>query len=141
MDTNNTSCVYLPTSHQKVVFAAMSKKTFFLREFIVKFVLEQNCTPTCAFMMFSYFLLDTINRTGLINATNALILKSDELWVFGPISDGVACEIELAKSLQLPIKCFDIAMEEGISFLEIPLDKAQVEDDAIKARLLMLQKS
>jgi len=96
-----------PTRHS-VVFAAMSKRNFFLREHIVKFILEKGHTPTCAFMMFSYFLLDTVDRKLLIEANNDLIKRSDELWVFGEISDGVIEEIKLAQKMKLPIRYFCI---------------------------------
>ncbi len=90
-----------------IVFAAMSKELFFLREHIVKFILEEGYTPMSAFMMYSYFLLDTIDRKALIRANNDLIRHSDELWVFGPISDGVKAEIELATELKLPIRYYE----------------------------------
>ena len=95
-------------SFRKVVFAAMSKKSFYMREHIIKFVLEKGFTPTCAFMMYSYFLLDTVERDSLLSANNELIRRSDELWVFGPISDGVRCEIELATSLNKTINYFEL---------------------------------
>jgi hypothetical protein len=95
-------------TEKKVVFAAMSKNNFYLREHIVKFILEEDYSPTCAFMMFSYFLLDTVDRKDLIRANNDLIRRSDELWVFGEISDGVAEEIKLAKKLGQPIRFFEI---------------------------------
>lgn len=93
---------------RKVVFAAMSKNNFYLREHIIKFILEKGCTPTCAFMMFSYFLLDTVEKRSLISANNELIRRSDELWVFGEISDGVREEIRLADKLKKKILYFDI---------------------------------
>lgn len=89
---------------KKVVFAAMSKNNFYLREHIIKFILEKGYTPTCAFMMFSYFLLDTVDRQTLIDANNDLIRRSDELWVFGEISNGVKEEINLASTLNIPVK-------------------------------------
>jgi len=92
----------------RVVFAAMSKNNFYLREHIIKFILECDHTPTCAFMMFSYFLLDTVDRKRLIKANNDLIERSDELWVFGEISDGVEKEIGLAKKRNMPIYYYEI---------------------------------
>lgn len=86
----------------------MSKNTFYLREHIIRFILEQGYSPTCAFMMFSYFLLDTVDRKKLIRANNDLIRRSDELWVFGPASKGVREEIKLAKKLGLPISYFKV---------------------------------
>ena len=96
-------------TQRKVVFAAMSKKTFYLREHIIKYILEKGYTPTCAFMMFSYFLLDTVNRKTLIQANNDLIRRSDELWVFGEISDGVSEEVKLAKYIKMPIHYYTFA--------------------------------
>lgn len=104
------------STSQKVVFAAMGKQNFYLREHIVKFILEQGYTPTCAFMMFSYFLLDTVDRQALIRANNDLIRRSDELWVFGELSDGVREEISLATKLDIPIKFFTIG-KDGQSFI------------------------
>ena len=103
----------------RVVFAAMSKRNFFLREHIVKFVLQKGYTPSCAFMMYSYFLLDTVDRQSLISANNALITRSDELWVFGEISDGVTEEVKLERSLNLPVKYFDICIDPACDFVEI----------------------
>jgi len=59
-------------------------------------------------MMFSYFLLDTVDRRALIDANNDLIRRSDELWVFGDISDGVKEELKLAEELVLPIRYFKL---------------------------------
>ena len=111
----------------KVVFAAMSKKSFYLREHIIKYILTLGYTPTCAFMMFSYFLLDTVDRQSLINANNELIRRSDELWVFGPISDGVREELKLAKSLNLPIKYFNCETP-SCAFTEISENEVTVEE-------------
>ena len=91
-----------------VVFAAMSKRNFYLREHIIKFILNEGHTPTSAFMMYSYYLLDTAERCNLIRANNDLIRRSDELWVFESISDGVQKEIDLAIELEMPIKYFKL---------------------------------
>lgn len=111
---------------RKVVFAAMSKRCFYLREHIIRFVLEQGYTPTCAFMMYSYFLLDTVERKALIQANNDLIARSDELWVFGDISDGVAEEIKLAVQLDLPVKFFS-AEATGKAFLAVREEEVALE--------------
>lgn len=115
-------------TERKVIFAAMSKRNFYLREHIIKFILEQGFTPTCAFMMFSYFLLDTVERRKLIRANNDLIKRSDELWVFGEISSGVQKEIDLAKSLGQKVKYFEIKRNAKIRFNEI----SESDDDSFK---------
>jgi len=93
----------------------MARENFCLREHIVKFILEQGFTPTSAFMMYSYFLLDAIERKSLIRANNELLLRSDELWVFGLVSDGVAEEIKLAKVANMPIHYFSVSNKPNCS--------------------------
>ncbi|MFC1649491.1 hypothetical protein ACFL2C_02120 [Patescibacteria group bacterium] len=112
------------TTKQKIIFAAMSKRNFFLREHIIKYILESGHTPMCAFMMYSYFLLDTVERKKLISANNDLIRRSDELWVFGDISDGVQQEINLATKLEMSIKYYEVT---GTKFENISSDLAQKE--------------
>jgi len=41
-------------------------------------------------------------------ANNNFIRISDEMWVFGPVSDGVLAEILLVKKANKPIKYFKI---------------------------------
>lgn len=96
------------STSKPIVFAAFSKRNFFWRDHIVKFILQQERVPICAFVMFGYFLADTLPREVLIDANNDLVRRADELWVFGEISDGVQAEIELARSLARPVKFFTI---------------------------------
>jgi hypothetical protein len=114
------------STQRKVVFAAMSKRNFYLREHVIKFILDSGHTPTCAFMMYSYFLLDTVDRDALICANNDLIRRSDELWVFGEVSNGVQAEISLADSLGRPVHYFRHGPSPS-HFLEIPSHDAARE--------------
>lgn len=116
------------STKRKVVFVAMSKRNFYLREHIIKFVLEKGFSPTCAFMMFSYFLLDTVDRKTLILANNDLIRRSDELWVFGLISDGVAEEVKLAQELGRPIRYFKLGSSSH-DFIQIKPSEVELEKD------------
>ena len=110
----------------KLIYPAISKHYFYFRQHISKFVLEQDCVPLNPFMMFEYFMLDTVDRDLIRNANNNLVKKSDELWVFGPISDGVLAEIKLAKSLNKPIRYFKITMGKEIK--EISKDEVEFEE-------------
>lgn len=115
-------------TERKVVFAAMSRKNFFLREHIIRFILKKGFTPTCAFMMYSYYLLDTVDHKSLIRANNDLIRRSDELWVFGEISSGVKAEIELAESLFKKVKYFNFEYGDRVgNFNEIEKDEVKVD--------------
>ena len=110
----------------KIIFTAMSKHYFYFRQHISQFVLKQNCVPLNPFMLFEYFLLDTVDRDSIRNANNNLVKKSDELWVFGPISDGVLVEIKLAKSLDKPIRYFKIVDSKEI--VEISPNEVEFEE-------------
>ncbi len=81
----------------KVIFIAMSKHLFYFRRHAVKFVLEQGYAPISQFGIFDYFVMDTIDRDLVRRANNNLIRIANELWVFGPISDGVLAEIKMVK--------------------------------------------
>ena len=87
----------------------MSRENFCWREHIIKHILEQGYTPLSAFMMFSYFLLDTVDRAALIEANNDLVRLADELWIFGRLSSGVKAEITVAKEQNITIRYFRIA--------------------------------
>ena len=43
----------------KLVFTAVSKRLFYFRMHISKFVLEKDCIPLNPYMLWEYFMLDT----------------------------------------------------------------------------------
>ena len=113
----------------KVVYPAFSKRNFFLREHISKFVLGEGATPLNPFMNFGYFFGDSVPR-GLIYAANDNLIRiADGLWAFGPIADGVASELMYAESEGKEIKYFKIEKDkEGMyRFKEITEDEAELE--------------
>lgn len=114
----------------KLIYPAHSKHLFYFRMHISKFILEQNCVPLNPFMIFEYFMLDTIDREIIRNSNNNLIKKADELWVFGNISDGVLAEIKLAKQLNKPLKYFKVIKSKQI--IEIQKDEVEFEEDLKK---------
>ncbi|MBN2202869.1 MAG: hypothetical protein JW700_01635 [Candidatus Aenigmarchaeota archaeon] len=108
----------------KIIFIAMSKSMFYFRRHAVKFVLEQGFTPISQYGIFDYFLNDSVDRDLVRKANNNLLRVSDELWVFGPVSDGVMAEIKLAKGKK-PIRYFDV---KNSNIEEIAKDKINFED-------------
>ena len=104
-----------------VVFTAMSKKLFYMRYFVVKYALDNGVVPINPFTSFDYFLLDSVDRDSVRQANNTLIDRSDELWVFGDISDGVEAEITLSQKAGKPIRYFVIENDKDI----IEIDKSQ----------------
>jgi hypothetical protein len=47
-----------------------------------------------------------------------LVLKAEEVWIFGPVSDGVLNEIRLAKKNNKPIRYFAIIDSKKISEIQ-----------------------
>ena len=94
---------------KKLVYTAMSKKNFFQKWRIVKFVLEKGFIPLNPFMLFDYYMADSVDQDLVRNANNSVVERVDEIWVFGEISDGVKREIDIAKKLNKQIKYFDIS--------------------------------
>lgn len=120
---------------KKLVYTAMSKHLFYYRMQISKFVIEQNAVPLNPFMIFDYFLLDTVDRDQVREANNVLVKRADELWVFGEISNGVLAEIQIAQSLHKPIKFFKIAKPHAIA--EISVENIVLETEIAEFKHLI----
>jgi uncharacterized phage-associated protein len=116
----------------KLVYPAYSKHLFYFKAHISKFILEHDCVPLNPFMIFQYFMLDTIDRDIVRNGNNNLVKRCDEVWVFGPIADGVLFEIRLAKHMNKPIRYFRVVKSKEIE--EISKDEVEFEDDLAKFR-------
>ncbi len=111
----------------KLVYTAISKKLFYFRMHISKFVLEKDCIPLNPFMLFEYFMLDAIDKDRIREANNNLVEKADELWVFGEISNGVLAEIKIAKQENKPIRYFTVIDSKEIK--EISKEEAKFEKE------------
>jgi len=117
-------------TQKKVIFVAMNAKLFRLREWITKFVFEQDAIPINCLMVYGYYLYDMVPRVKIIEAYKTVVKKCDELWVFGDVSDGIRDGMIIARKNNMPIKFFDISQypkifeidedhviyEEGIQF-------------------------
>ena len=114
------------TKENKIAFIAMSKKESYFKRHAVKYVLEQGYTPISQFGIFDYFLTDTIDRNKVREANNNLIRISDEMWVFGAISDGVLAEIKIFKD-KMPIRYFQIEKSKHIK--EVSKEELEFEDN------------
>ena len=114
------------------IYTAMSKHLFYFRMFISKFVFEQGGVPLNPFMLADYFLLDSVDRDVIRAANNTLISKSDELWVFGAIADGVLAEVQIAKSQGKPVRYFHVVKSRDI--VEISKDQVTLEPEVEQFR-------
>lgn len=121
---------HLALDHQNekpLVYTAMSKHLFYFRMHISKFVLENGWVPLNPFMIFDYFLLDSIDRNLVREGNNNIVKKSDEIWVFGPVSNGVLAEILIAKEQWKIIKYF--AIEKPHTIIAIAVEDVEMEDE------------
>lgn len=73
-----------------------------------RYVIEAGFMPVASHLLYPRILDDnnpTERELGLAFGL-ALLGLCDEVWVFGPISRGMAAEIEEARRLNKPIRCF-----------------------------------
>lgn len=112
---------------KELIYTALSKHFFYFRAHISKFVLEQGHIPLNPFMLFDYFLLDSVPRDQIREANNGIVARADEIWVFGPISNGVLAEIQLAYKMQKPVRYFQIQNSNG--FCPIKIQEIEFEDN------------
>jgi len=113
--------------NKSLVYTAMSKHFFYYRMHISKYVIEQHTVPLNPFMIFEYFMLDSVDRDLVREGNNNLVMRSDELWVFGPVSNGVLAEIKIAKELNKPIKYFKI--EKPHKIISISKEEVEMEEE------------
>jgi len=111
----------------KLIYTAFSKHLFYFRLHITKYVLENDGVPLNPFMIHEYFLLDTVNRDVVRRSNNTIVERSDELWVFGKISNGVEAEIEIAKKLNKPIRYFEVIESRDVK--EIAENEVETEQE------------
>lgn len=111
----------------KLIYPAFSKHLFYFRMHITKFVLENDGAPLNPFMIHEYFLLDTVSRDKIRASNNAIVEKSDEIWVFGQISNGVQAEIDLAKKNNKLVRYFVVVDSRDIK--EITEDQTEMEPE------------
>jgi hypothetical protein len=116
-----------------LIYPAYSKRSFYLQAHISKYCLERRAVPLNPFMIFRYFLNDSVVREGIYKGNASIIANVDELWTFGPLSDGVIAEIELAKEREQEIKHFKIVQDKPtVEFRKIPVSQVVFEEKELE---------
>lgn len=93
---------------KQLIYCALSNRNFYWRAHITKYVLDEGHVPICPQMLFDYYLLHTVTKDSVREANNNLILRSDQVWVFGNVSLGVKVQVGIAKRLRKPLRFHDI---------------------------------
>lgn len=106
---------------KKIVYTAQSKYYYFAKMMVVKYVLEHGAVPLNPFNNWSYFMNDMVDRELVISANASLVYLSDEIWVFGPVADGVLAEIRMG-----------MAQGKGIRFFSLGKTYEEIQEIGIK---------
>lgn len=116
-----------------VIFTAQSAKNFHQRMLICRHAFAEGAVPINPFNVFGYYLYELVERDTVRNGNNNLLLRCDELWVYGDISDGILSEIQTYKKTGRPIRYFDISgLPESV--IEVELSELPFEADVEKYR-------
>jgi hypothetical protein len=127
----------LLSGNKELVYTAMSKHYFYYRMHISRYVLEHGKVPLNPFMLFDYFLLDSVERDSIRDANNSVVLRSDQIWVFGPVSNGVLAEILLARKASKPISYFKI--EKPHKIVPVVGEEIEIEEEVQQYKSLLFQ--
>jgi hypothetical protein len=111
---------------KRIVYVAMSNKSFYWRAHIQKFVLDSGMVPISPFMLFDYYLMHTVSKEVVREAMNNLLARSDEVWVFGRLSLGVKVQVGIAKRMSKAVRYFDIS-DLPVTVMPISEETAQEE--------------
>src|SRR5690348_18498786 len=68
---------------KRIVYVAMSNKSFYWRAHIQKFVLDSGMVPISPFMLFDYYLMHHVSKDRVREAINNLPARRDGVVVFG----------------------------------------------------------
>jgi hypothetical protein len=99
----------MDSESRPIVYTAQSKRFFYCREAVCQFAFSHGVIPINPFMAFGYFLGERTDRDAVRRANDALVLRCDELWVFGrDLANGVLKEIAVAANADKPIRFFSI---------------------------------
>lgn len=116
-----------------LVYPAYSKRNFYWQMHISKFCLERKAVPLNPFMLFRYFLGDSVPRGLVYQANNNIVRVADEVWTFGEIADGVLGEVKLKRELGGAVKFFEIAGSNPVRFRRVKARSVRFEEPGLES--------
>lgn len=93
---------------KKIIFVSQAATNMIWARLICKFVLSKGHVPVNYFTIFGNFVHEIADLKTMIDSINSVIVRCDQLWVFGNISKGMWHEVKMCKELKMPIKYFSI---------------------------------
>lgn len=111
-----------------LVYNAYSKRNFYLQMHISQYCLEHHMVPVNPFLLFRYFIGDSVPRDVIYEGNNNLVRMSDEVWVFDEVSNGVLAEILTKKEQGGGVKYFRHYSDKApITYRQISPKKVEFE--------------
>lgn len=93
---------------KQIVFVSQASSNMCWARLMCKFVLDQGYVPVNYFTVFGHFVHELADLETMIDSVNSLIVRCNQLWAFGEISEGMWYEIKMCKKLGIPVKYFSI---------------------------------
>lgn len=100
-------------THRKMVYVTHSKSWFYAREVVMQFAVKQGVAAVNPFTTYGFYMDGRVERDEVIECCHQLIRTSDELWVFGPVSEAILTDIAVAVMEGKEVHFFSIS--ENIS--------------------------
>lgn len=111
-----------------LVYPAYSKRNFYLQMHISQYCLEHHTVPLNPFLIFRYFIGDSVPRETVYEGNNNLVRISKEVWVFDEVSNGVLAEVRHKKEQGGKVKYFRHYSDKApITYRRIATDKVEFE--------------
>lgn len=83
-------------NHRKMVYVTHSRSWFYAKEVVVQFAVKQGVAAVNPFMNYGFYMNGAVEKDEVIECCHQLIRSSDELWVFGPVSEAILTDIAVA---------------------------------------------
>lgn len=111
-----------------LVYPAYSKRNFYLQQHISQYCLEHKVVPLNPFLLFRYFIGDSVSRETIYEGNARLVDIAHEVWVFDEVSNGVLSEIIRKKTHDGTVKYFRHYSDAApISYRQVSPDKVLFE--------------
>lgn len=89
---------------KKVIFVSQAAVNMCWARLICKYVIKKGHVPVNYFTAFGHFVHEIADLSTMIDSINSLIVRCDQLWAFGEVSEGMWYEIKMCKELGIPVK-------------------------------------
>lgn len=83
-------------TRRKMVYVTHSKSWYYAKEIVMQYAVKQGVAAVNPFMNYGFYMNGSVAKDEVIECCHQLIRTSDELWVFGPVSEAILTDIAVA---------------------------------------------